>query len=138
LFRKNNYPVVEKGSIQDIFQRLKRGECDYVTFGANEVLSVYETLAKPQGGLVIAPGVKLYYPFALIFYINPKQEKLVDRITKGLKIFQSLGQFNDFFDMHYRFVVEQLSLSSRSTITLENPALPAQLSGIVTQTLIDR
>lgn len=138
LFRFNQFPVVEKGSLQDIFQRLKRGECDYVTFGANEIMSIYETFAKPLGGLVIAPDIKLYYPFALIFYVNPKQEKLAERISKGLRMFQSIGQFNDFFEMHYKYCVDQLSLNLRSTVTLKNPSLPAQLSNIVTPSLIDR
>ena len=137
LFRFNQFPVVEKGSLQDIFQRLKRGECDYVTFGANEIMSIYETFAKPLGGLVIAPDIKLYYPFALVFYVNPKQVTLAERIQRGLMLFQSIGQFDDFFEMHFQVCINQLNLSFRDTITLENPSLPTQLKQCVTPTLLE-
>ncbi|MFN2396758.1 MAG: hypothetical protein ABR597_13850, partial [Bacteroidales bacterium] len=45
IFRHNGYNVVEDGSFDDIFERLQAGLFDYSSFGANEVLGVYENRA---------------------------------------------------------------------------------------------
>lgn len=129
LFRHNGYPVVEKGSFDDLFQRLEANEFDYVTFGANEVTSVFAGRAAKSGKLIIEPSLLVYYPFPLVFYVNPQQPALADRITHGLQTIGANGELDKIFNRFYGDLLGQLHLAERTRITLENPILPKEMAG---------
>jgi len=129
LFRHNGYTVVEKGSFDELFQRLENNEFDYVTFGANEVADVFATRAAQSGKLIIEPGLVVYYPFPLVFYVNPANTALAERVREGLKIIIANGELDRLFNRHYGAQLEQLALRARTRITLENPLLPPEMSG---------
>lgn len=128
LFRHNGYPVVEKGSFDDLFQRLENNEFDYVTFGANEVTGVFTERAAKSGKLIIEPSLLVYYPFPLVFYVNPQQPALADRITDGVKTISANGALDKIFNRYYGEVLGQLNLAKRTRITLENPILPKEMA----------
>lgn len=128
LFRHNGYPVVEKGSFDDVFQRLENNEFDYVTFGANEVNSVFTGRAAKSGKLMIEPSLLVYYPFPLVFYVNPQQPALADRITEGVKTISTNGELDKIFNRYYGEVLGQLKLATRTRIILENPILPKEMA----------
>lgn len=128
LFRHNGYPVVEKGSFDDLFQRLENNEFDYVTFGANEVTGVFTERAAKSGKLVIEPSLLVYYPFPLVFYVNPQQPAVADRITEGVKTISTNGELDKIFNRYYGDVLGQLNLPTRTRITLENPILPKEMA----------
>ncbi len=127
LFRKNGYTVVERGNFDELFDRLKSGEFDYVTFGANEINSVFESRAEPLGGLIIEPSLLMYYPFALVFYVNPALPELAQRLCAGLQNIQENNTLEKIFARYYGDIVTKLKLRERRLITLENPALPESL-----------
>lgn len=128
LFRHNGYPVVEKGSFDDLFQRLENNEFDYVTFGANEVTGVFTERATKSGKLIIEPSLLVYYPFPLVFYVNPQQPALADRVTEGVKTIRTNGELDKIFNRYYGDVLGQLNLATRTRITLENPILPKEMA----------
>lgn len=128
LFRHNGYPVVEKGSFDELFQRLEQGEFDYVTFGANEVASVFTERAARSGKLMIEPSLLVYYPFPLVFYVSPTQPELARRVNDGLAQISKNGALDDIFNRYYGATLAQLGLPNRTRISLENPILPAEMA----------
>ncbi len=129
LFRHNGYPVEEKGSFDDLFSRLENNEFDYVTFGANEVTGVFAERAAKSGKLIIEPSLLVYYPFPLVFYVNPQQPALAERVTAGLKAINTNGELDKIFNRYYGDLLGPLQLTTRTRITLENPILPKEMAG---------
>lgn len=128
LFRHNGYPVVEKGSFDELFTRLERGEFDYVTFGANEVASVFAERAAHSGKLMIEPSLLVYYPFPLVFYVSPVQPELARRVSDGLEQISKNGVLDKIFNRYYGDTLAQLGLPKRTRISLENPILPLEMA----------
>ena len=124
IFRHNGYNVVEEGSFDDIFDRLQNGLFDYSAYGANEVSGIYENRASKREGLIIDQNVVLFYPFPLVFYINPDLPGLAERIEQGLKNIIASGKLDAIFDEHHGTITEQLNLDSRRLFVLDNPLLP--------------
>jgi hypothetical protein len=124
VFRHNGFSVVEKGNFDDIFDRLQNKHFDYTTFGANEVLGVYENRASKREGLIIDQNILLFYPFPLVFYVNPDLPKLAERIKEGLQSIISTGKLDTIFNAHYGKITEQLNLNSRRIFVLDNPLVP--------------
>lgn len=129
LFRHNGYPVEEKGSFDDLFQRLENNEFDYVTFGANEVAGVFAGRAAKSGQLIIEPSLLVYYPFPLVFYVNPQQSALAERVAAGLTAINTNGGLDKIFNRYYGDLLGPLQLTKRTRITLENPILPNEMAG---------
>ncbi|WP_375748687.1 ABC transporter substrate-binding protein [Vibrio sp. HN007] len=125
LFRHNGYNVVEKGLFEEVFQRLKSNEFDYVSLGANEVESIYLDMAESLGGLKIEADLKLYYPFPLIFYVHPERADLAQMIAHGLKKIKESCEYDELFEEYYGDSINSLRLGSRKTMSLQNPLIPA-------------
>lgn len=124
IFRRNGYNVVEEGSFDDIFDRLQNGRFDYSAYGANEVLGVFENRASKREGLIIDQNILLFYPFPLVFYVNPDLPEMAERIEQGMQSIIASGKLNAIFDEHYGNITEQLKLDSRRLFVLDNPLIP--------------
>lgn len=127
LFRHNGYPVVEQGTFDDLFTRLRDKQFDYVSFGANEVESVFRERAAGVGELQTNDTLLIYYPFPLVFYVNPENTQLARRLSQGMQIITRNGQLDEIFRHHYGDLVERLQLKDRQLIPLTNPLLPPEL-----------
>lgn len=125
IFRHNGFNVSEEGTFDDIFHRLANDNFDYVTLGANEVKSIFENRASKIEGLIIEDELMFFYPFPLVFYVNPDQSELAMRLEKGLSIIEKNGTLDAIFDKYYGNLVEKLNLKNRQLIQLENPFIPA-------------
>lgn len=124
VFRHNGYNVVEEGNFDDIFDRLQNKGFDYCSFGANEVLGVYEDRASKREGLIIEQNILLFYPFPLLFYVNPDLPKMAERIDQGMQNITASGKLDAIFHEHYGKITAQLNLKSRRIFVLENPLIP--------------
>ncbi len=123
LFRDNGYPVVEGGSFDDIFVRLKEKKFDYFALGANEVEEAFKLRAKSLGGLMIEPSILIEYPYSIVFYVNPKNQKLADRMENGFDVIQKNGIFDEIFDKYFSKLNRRLKLDTRKKFALENTLL---------------
>lgn len=130
IFRHNGYSVVEEGTFDDIFERLASGLFDYSAYGANEVLGVFENRASKQEGLTIDSRVILYYPFPLVFYINPGMPELAERVEQGLQSMIEAGILDEIFDEYYSNITEELNLDQRVLFILENPLIPEEFADL--------
>jgi hypothetical protein len=128
LFRHNQYKVVEQGSLDDLFKLLNNGTFDYVALGVNEIEAIFKHRAIPMGGISIEPSLMLYYPFPLVFYVNPRKPALAERIGKGLKLIISSGEHEILFSQHHGDVAQRLNLRNRQMFTLTNPMLPQNMA----------
>jgi hypothetical protein len=126
VFRHNGFRVSEEGSFDDIFDRLAAGRFDYSAYGVNEVLGVYANRASLRKDLVIDDELLFFYPFPLVFYINPTRPDLAERLTRGLQAITDSGELDTIFGRHYGNIVEELELGKRRLFVLENPLIPEQ------------
>lgn len=124
LFRHNGFRVSEKGSLDTLFVRLKAGECDYVALGVNEIQGIFATFAQTLGGLIMEPGLRLYYPFALVFYVSPTRPELAEALASGLKRLEAAGEFDKVFAAETETLLAQVGLTARKEIALHNSELP--------------
>ena len=130
IFRHNGYSVVEEGDFDDIFDRLESGRFDYSAYGANEVQGVYENRAAKRNGLVIEPNILLFYPFPLVFYVNPDMPELAERVELGLERIAESGVLDNIFEEYYADIVNELNMDQRILFTLENPLIPDEFSDL--------
>ena len=128
LFRHNGYMVEEKGSFDDLFERLENNEFDYVTFGANEVSGVFSERAAASGKLVVESSLVVFYPFPLVFYVNPDNKILAERVTSGLQAISSNGVLDTIFKRYFDADLIAVDLPSRTMIRLKNPILPSEMA----------
>ncbi|HSC69462.1 MAG TPA: transporter substrate-binding domain-containing protein [Cellvibrio sp.] len=128
LFRQNGYKVEEKGSFDELFARLENKEFDYVSFGANEVAGVFAERAATSGNLVIESSLLVYYPFPLVFYVNPAKPELAARVTQGLQAIAANGELDRIFNRYFGAELKALELPGRTKITLKNPILPVEMA----------
>jgi hypothetical protein len=129
LFRYNRYKVIEQGNLDNLFLLLKNGTFDYVALGVNEIEEIFKHRAVPIGGISIEPSLMLYYPFPLVFYVNPCNPVLAQRIEKGLKLIAINGEHETLFSHHHGDVAQRLNLRNRNTLSLTNPMLPPDMTG---------
>ena len=130
IFRHNEFKVAEEGDFNDIFERLHEGRFDYSAYGANEVLGVYRNRASQYENLTIDENLILFYPFPLVFYVNPDMPELAERIDKGLQNIMESGKLDEIFSEHYGDIVEKLDLDQRQIFVLENPLIPEEFSDL--------
>lgn len=128
LFRHNGYKVEEKGSFDDLFTRLENNEFDYVTFGANEVTGVFSERAAKSGKLIVDSSLVVFYPFPLVFYVNPDSKALAARVTEGLQIISANGELDKIFNRYFAADLAAVNLPARAMIKLKNPILPAEMA----------
>jgi len=128
LFRHNRYKVIEQGTLDDLFLLLKNGTFDYVALGVNEIEDIFKHRAIPMGGISIEPSLMFYYPFPLVFYVNPHRPILAERIDKGLKLIVASGEHDTLFSQHHGDVAQRLNLRTRQIFTLTNPMLPNEMA----------
>ena len=124
IFRHNGFQVSEQGDFGNIFDRLAEGRFDYSAYGANEVLGIYDNRASKREGLVIEDNLVFFYPFPLVFYINPEQVEVAERVESGLQAIIDSGKLDRIYNQHYGNIVNELELNKRQLFILENPLIP--------------
>ena len=135
LFRHNGFKVVENGTYDQIYDRLSRSEFDYFCLGANEIEAAFASARAQHKALSVEPTILLYYPFPLVFYVNPNRADIADRIERGLQIIQTNGIAEALFKTAVGDLAERLALASRKIFSLENPILPEEMSAFSTSFL---
>lgn len=130
ILRHNGYEVAEEGDFDDIFERLVQNKFDYAAFGANEVQSVFKNRASKQKGLVIDTHLMFFYPFPLVFYVNPNMPELANRMEVGLESIINSGELDSIFNSYYANIVEELGLAKRQVFLLDNPLIPEEFSDL--------
>lgn len=124
IFRHNGFKVCEEGSFDDIFNRLDSNQFDYITFGANEIKSIFKHRTTKIKGLTIEKRMMFFYALPLVFYVNPRQKQLAERVQTGLNRIENNGTLDAIFNKFYGSLIKDLNLKNRNLIQLENPFIP--------------
>lgn len=124
IFKYNNLPVVEAGSINTIIDMLSYQRFDYFPRGALE--SVFELDEFKNKPVELESNLLLIYPSLTVFYVNKDNKLLRDRLEFGLNTAIDNGQFEQFFNSHPISVeaLTLLNLDKRKKLFLCNPYLP--------------
>lgn len=130
IFKDNGYTVLEKGNLDELFERLSNKEFDYTALGANEILSVFKKSASKFDNLQIVDEILFYYPLPLVFYVHPHQKQLSERIETGLHRIEHNGIQDSMFNRFYGRLIKDLNLSQRTIYYLKNPFIPEVFKGL--------
>ncbi|MDZ7791494.1 MAG: transporter substrate-binding domain-containing protein [Xanthomonadales bacterium] len=129
IFRHNGYNVIERGTYDDMFERLHGNQYDFTALGANEVEGVFADRADEVEGLMMVDDLLVYYPFPLLFYVNPDNPELADRIRKGMSAIAEDGTLDHILRRHNAELISGLRLNERTVFRLESPMLPEEMAG---------
>ncbi|MFQ3235566.1 MAG: ABC-type amino acid transport substrate-binding protein [Paraglaciecola sp.] len=123
LFKANQYNTIEMGNFDTIFQHLLNNDFDYLALGANEIEQVYQQAGLEKLGLTIAPTLMLHYPFPVVFYVNPNNPELAQKLNTGLDLIIKNGTLKTMFDKHFGHLYNRLHLADRTSFQLKNPLI---------------
>ncbi len=131
LYRQNEFSVYEHGAIEDTIRALQRGQCDYIALGVNEIEDMFATHADDKSDLFIEQHLRLYYPFALVFYVHPEQPKLAAELKSGLQSMTRSPAEDQLFRQTFASIISKQNLLARQQICLNNPLLPNELHDVM-------
>lgn len=124
ILRGANITVLGPSTYDGLFGMLAKQRIDYFPRSIVEIFG--EAKANEARGLVVEPGIALYYPTALYFFVHKENLELHYDITTALEHIIASGEFDKlFYDMHQE-QIDNAKLSSRKIYHLENPILPAE------------
>ena len=116
--------------LHDIFICLLNNEFDFIDLGANEIEDVFARQISHLKGMSIETSMMIYYPFPLVFYVNPDNPALALRLETGLTKLMKNGQYERLFRVYHGDLVERLKLKRRKIFNLQNPLLPKEMGTI--------
>ena len=112
----NNYP--------GLFDMLRAGRFDYLNRGVNEL---GPELADPRlagNGLVVVPGIALYYPLDDYFHVTPRRPDLARAIERGFERALADGSYSALFQKHFEAAMREARLQERSIIHVSGYPVP--------------
>lgn len=112
----NNYP--------GLFDMLRAGRFDYLNRGVNEL---GPELADPRlagSGLVVVPGIALYYPLDDYFHVTPRRPDLARAIERGFERALEDGSYSALFQKHFEAAMREARLQERSIIHVSGYPVP--------------
>jgi len=118
----NGVEVFKSGTYDGLFKMLAMGRIDYFPRSVIEIWG--ELDQKPDLGLLVDPYVALHYPTAFYYFVSRSRPDLKALISKGLKILQETGEFDQLFLHYHKDVIERAQLHRRQVISMVNPGLP--------------
>lgn len=123
VLRANGMKVATSTVYEGLFTMLERGHIDYFPRSVGEVWP--ELAARPGRGLAAAPGLVLYYPQALYFFVRRGNDALAGAIERGLRAAIADGSMERLFRQFYGPALARAGLDRRTALVLDNPVLPA-------------
>ncbi|MCW8346419.1 transporter substrate-binding domain-containing protein [Vibrio sp. ZSDZ65] len=121
LFRHNGFNVVEKGNFDGLFTLLSDKSCDFVCFGANEALDIYQQRVDDKKSIILLKDKMILYPFPLVFYVNANRPDLAKRVEHGLQVLERTGEFEALYQEYFGDIENELALDKREALPLHNP-----------------
>jgi len=111
-------------SYAGLFDMLRAGRFDYLNRGVNEL---GPELADPRlagQGLVVVPGIALYYPLDDYFHVTPRRPDLARAIERGFERALADGSYAALFHRHFDAAMREARLQQRSIIHVSGYPVP--------------
>ena len=124
VFRHNKFNVETGTNYESLFKMLIQGRFDFFSRSINEISFEYETRRNMYPDLHIEENILLYYPWPKYFFVNKKDHKLADRLSRGFNIMIEDGSYDKWFKKYHQKSVSDANLKGRRLFKIENPLLP--------------
>jgi len=99
-----------------LFEMLRAGRFDYLTRGVGELHAERQQPQLAGSGLVVVPGIALYYPLDHYFHVSPQRPALARSIQRGFQRALADGSYAALFERHYGEAMREIGLSERSIV----------------------
>ena len=123
-FEAMGFAIVYGNNYSGLFDMLRAGRFDYLSRGVNELPA---ELAEPRlagRGLVVVPGIALYYPLDDYFWVSPRRPELHAAIERGFLRVLEDGRYAALFNRHYGRAMREARLGERSVLHLPGYPVP--------------
>jgi hypothetical protein len=122
ILRANQFKVQTASDYAGMFGMLATERIDYFPRATFEIWD--EAKLHAREGLVVAPGLALYYPSAFYYFVNKGNVKLAADIERGMQQMLADGSYDKLFDEYFGAMIERAALAKRRVFDLRNPLLP--------------
>lgn len=118
--KAEGFNVVTHPEYVRLYPMLKAERFDIFPRGIDEVWAEYEVNKKFNKKLAIEKDLVLYVPLPAYFFVNPRKEKLAERINLGLDRMIDDGSFDKIFNEYYKDYLTQANLVNRRLFKINN------------------
>ena len=107
-----------------LFDMLRAGRFDYLNRGVNELGGERADPRLAGSGLVVVPGIALYYPLDDYFHVTPRRPDLAQAIERGFERALADGSYAELFHRHFDAAMREARLQERSIIHVSGYPVP--------------
>jgi len=124
ILKQNGIRVQGQPMYKLLYPMLSRKRFDFFPRGLDEAWIEIKEISESHPDIMIEDSLALYYSYPYYFFVKSDDQKLADRIKRGLNILEKNGSFKDLFMRHHENFIDQANLGSRKLIKLINHKLP--------------
>lgn len=126
VMRDGGFNVVTGTNYEGLFSMLEKKR--FITFGRgiNEIESEYESHKKQYPNLAIDKDFAVYIKLPTYYFVSPQKPELAKRIETGLKALIKNGEFDKYFDLHHKELINKFRLKERTIFPIKNSNLTAE------------
>ena len=126
---ENNDLNVQTASIYDsLFGMVSQKRVDAFPRGINEIYRELDVWKDQYPDLFIEQNIALYYPLPVMFYVNPNEPMLKERLTVGLNKAKDSGDFDRLFNQYFSDILDKANIDNRQIFILDNQYNPNQFA----------
>jgi hypothetical protein len=107
-----------------LFDMLRGGRFDYLSRGVNEIGAELADPTLAGRGMVVVPGIALFYPLDDFFYLPANRGALRADIERGLQRLLDNGGYNRLLDAHFGEVMREVQLDRRTVLHVRGYPVP--------------
>ena len=108
---------LERGaSYSGLFDMLRAGRFDYLSRGVNELRAERADPRLAGNGLVVVPGIALFYPLDDYFCVRTDDPELQAALERGLRAAMADGSYARLFTAYYGEAIRESAIEQRSVL----------------------
>ena len=124
VLRHNGYQVVDSGNITTLLDMLASRRFDYLPISVVEADFLMKEHAQLVDTLALAPGLMLYYPLPVVYYVSDSEPRLAQRLETGLSMIKRDGSLDALTARYFAGEIALVKASAGRCFTLAHPLLP--------------
>lgn len=126
LMTSHGHSVVQKTTLNGLYEALSHYQIDYIPRGINEVFDEMVMYGAANRDLIIEPNVAIRTLAPYYIFVSPKEERLAERLRVGLEMMVADKSLKALFDEFYADKIANAGLSARRIIRIDNPNISAE------------
>jgi hypothetical protein len=124
VLRHNGYQVVDSGNIATLLDMLVTRRFDYLPISVVEADFLMKEHAQLADTLALVPGLMLYYPLPVVYYVSANAPRLAQRLETGLSMAKRDGSLDALTARYFAKEIELVKASAGRCFPLIHPLLP--------------